>query len=116
MPVIRCGLIDEMLRFYQSAFRYIIINKTQTADGLQWVHLKSDNSYLMLQKNHHTSEKKSNSGNILLYYYTNDVTAQHQFMTARGIKVGEIEDTTYHVRQYFVKDPEANVIAVGQNI
>jgi len=125
IPVIQCKTIEQTLAFYQQAFRYIIINKTITEDGLQWVYLKSDNTYLMLQKNIlpdarqvECDEIDNNldlSGNIILHYYTSDVTAQHQFMTAKGIKVGKIEHTPYHVSQFYLKDPEGNSIAVGQD-
>ena len=130
IPVIQCKQIDQTLAFYEQAFRYIIINKTITDDGLQWAYLKSDNTYLMLQKaaesasqkvqpdeTQHINSKnaKEFSGNIILHYYTSDITAQHRFMTAKGIKVGEIENTPYHIRQFYIKDPEGNTIAVGQD-
>ena len=115
IPVIQCHQIQKTLEFYQQAFRYIIINKTENASGLQWVYLKSDNTFLMLQKIDDTAVNDVNSGNIILHYYTPDITSQHQFMTARGISVGEIENTPYHVRRFFVVDPEGNTISVGEN-
>ncbi len=115
IPVIQCRHIEQTLAFYQQAFRYIIISKTETEAGLQWAYIKSDNTFLMLQKNTNLNER-SKSGNILLHYYTGDVSAQHQFMAAKGIKVGHLEDTAYHVRQFFVEDPEGNKIAIGQDI
>lgn len=36
-------------------------------------------------------------------------------MTAKGIKVGEIEITPYHVSRFYIKDTEGNTIAVGQD-
>jgi len=118
IPVIQCEQIDNTLNFYQQAFRYIIINKTTTDEGLQWAHLKSDNTFLMLQKKaakcDQVNLKELTSGNIVLHYYTSDIAAQHRFMTAKGIKVGEIENTPYHISQFFTQDPEGNVIAVGQ--
>ena len=115
IPVIQCAHIEKTLEFYQQALRYIIINKTESDTGLQWAYIKSDNAYLMLQK---SSEKPSQtrSQSIVLHYFTSDITAQHQFMTAKGINVGQIEDTAYHVRQFFIEDPEGNKIAIGQDI
>jgi len=115
IPVIQCRHIEQTLDFYQQYLRYIIIKKTVTENALQWAYLKSDNTFLMLQKSREQEAKNTCSGNILLHYYTSDVTAQHQFMTAKGIKVGEIENTAYHIRQFFVEDPEGNIIAIGQN-
>ena len=115
IPVIQCKNIEKTLEFYQQAFRYIIINKTETEEGLQWAYIKSDNTLLMLQKNSINTDIQA-AGKIILHYYTSDITAQHQFMTARGIKTGQIEDTAYHVRQFYIDDPEGNRIAIGQDI
>jgi len=115
IPVIQCQHIEKTLDFYQQALRYIIISKTETDTGLQWAYIKSDNTYLMLQKSLHKADQ-THGDSILLHYYTDDVTAQHQFMAARGIKVGQLEDTAYHVRQFYINDPEGNKIAVGQDL
>ena len=115
IPVIQCRHIEKTLDFYKQALRYIIVNKTETDSGLQWAYLKSDNTYLMLQKNLDIPEVK-NSDNIILHYFTSNVSAQHQFMTARGIKVGQLEDTGYHMRQFYIEDPEGNKIAIGQDL
>lgn len=115
IPVIQCQKIQKTLEFYQQALRYIVIKKTENESGLQWAYLKSDNTFLMLQKIDDTAANKVNSGNIILHYYTPDITSQHQFMTARGISVGDIENTPYHVRRFFVIDPEGNTISIGQN-
>lgn len=116
IPVIQCGNIEHTLEFYQQALRYIIIKQTIVDGELQWCHLKSDNTYIMLQQSNRSGINQRNSGNIVLHYYTLDITAQHQFMTAKGINVGQIEDTSYHMRQFFVDDPEGNTIVIGQNM
>jgi len=115
IPVIQCQHIEQTLAFYQQALRYIIINKTVTEAGLQWAYIKSDNTVLMLQQKTAANTQKK-AGNIVLHYYTNDVAAQHQFMAAKGINVGLLEDTAYRVKQFFIEDPEGNKIAIGQDI
>ena len=115
IPVIQCAHIEKTLEFYQQALRYIIVNKTESDTGLQWAYIKSDNTYLMLQKNTEISSRDQRQP-IVLHYFTSDISAQHQFMTAKGINVGQIEDTAYHIRQFFIEDPEGNKIAIGQNI
>ncbi len=117
VPVIQCRVIDETLAFYQQALRYIIINKTVTDKGLQWVYIKSDNTYLMLQKNENIADQRQDyMSNIVLHYYTTDVQAQHQFIRAKGFDVGSIEDTSYNIRQFYISDPEGNRMAIGQMI
>ena len=115
VPVINCQHIEQTLEFYQQALRYIIINKTETENGLQWAYLKCDETFIMLQKSEALETDHINSGNISLHYYTSDIAAQHQFMSARGIKVGPIEDTAYSMKQFLMIDPEGNRISIGQN-
>lgn len=115
IPVIQCQHIEKTLAFYQQALRYIIINKTENDAGLQWAYIKSDNTTLMLQKKS-VSISNSSSNNIILHYFTSDVAAQHQFMAAKGVNVGQLEDTAYHIRQFYVSDPEGNKIAIGQDV
>ncbi len=115
IPVIQCQHIEKTLAFYQQALRYIVISKTQDDTGLQWAYIKSDNTALMLQKNSNKETTLSGS-HILLHYFTADVAAQHRFMAAKGVSVGQIEDTAYHIRQFLVIDPEGNKIVIGQDI
>ncbi|HED33351.1 MAG TPA: hypothetical protein ENJ08_03915 [Gammaproteobacteria bacterium] len=120
IPVIQCRHIEETLDFYQRAFRYIIIGKTESENSLSWVHIRSDNTQLMLQRAvdvaAESGPKAQLSGNFTLHYYTSDVVAQHQFMTARGFSVGKMQDTPYYIRQFSIVDPEGNTLTVGQEM
>ncbi|MCW9014946.1 MAG: hypothetical protein OQL06_14335 [Gammaproteobacteria bacterium] len=121
IPVLSCNHLQQTMEFYQQAFRYIVINKTESDAGLEWVHLKSDNTYIMLQQQaDHTSANRNNSAekkdNILLYYYTDDVEAQYQLMLARGMNPGDISLTEYGMKEFFLDDPEGNRLAVGQRM
>ena len=114
IPVIEVDNIERQLEFYQQAFRFIIINKRIGAQGMEWVHLKSDNTYLMLSQRSNSSLSPSLHHNITLYYYTDDVLSNHRYMKARGIAVGEISATSYGMMEYQLLDPEGNQLAVGQ--
>jgi len=115
VPVLICQQIESTLAFYQKAFRYIIIQQSQDAQGrLHWAHLKSDNTALMLQRCTGEPAAESRAGNIMLHYYTSDILAQQRYMRANGIVVGEIETTPYDMKQFYVTDPEGNQLSIGQ--
>lgn len=117
IPVLICQQIDNTLAFYQQAFRYIIIQQSHDAQGrLHWVHLKSDNTTLMLQRCTDDHAAQAQAGNIMLHYYTSDILAQQRFMRANGIVVGEIETTPYDMKQFYVTDPEGNLLSIGQRV
>jgi uncharacterized glyoxalase superfamily protein PhnB len=118
IPVIEVENVERQLEFYQQAFRFIVINKRIGPSGLEWVHLRSDNTYLMLQKNSLSPRSSvatsSYNHNITLYYYTDDVLSNHRYMKAKGIAVGELFTTEYGMMEYQLYDPEGNKLAVGQ--
>lgn len=115
IPVLLCQQIENTLAFYQQAFRYIIIQQSHDAQGrLHWVHLKSDNTTLMLQRLTGSQAVQPQAGNIMLHYYTSDILAQQHFMRAKGIMVGEIEITPYDMKQFYITDPEGNKLSVGE--
>ncbi len=114
IPVIDVANIERQLEFYQQAFRFIIINKRIGPSGLEWVHLKSDNTFLMLRQNSTATPQTSSAKNITLYYYTDDVVSNHRYMKAKGIAVGELSAREYGMLEYHFQDPEGNRLAVGQ--
>ena len=115
IPVIQCTEIEPLLAFYQQAFRYIVIDKTPGADGLDWVYLKSDDTYLMLRRTSAENLQRDNQpDNILLYYYTDDVEAQYRFMRARGFNVSPLSVTDYGMQEFSLSDPAGNRLVIGQ--
>jgi uncharacterized glyoxalase superfamily protein PhnB len=118
IPVIEVENVERQLEFYQQAFRFIVINKRVGPSGLEWVHLRSDNTWLMLQKNglspYGSPASSSYNHNITLYYYTDDVLSNYRYMKAKGIAVGELSATEYGMMEYQFYDPEGNKLAVGQ--
>lgn len=115
IPVIEVDNIERQLEFYQQAFRFIILNKRIGAHGMEWVHLKSDNTSLMLSQRDPSRESPASRSGITLYYFTDDVVSSHRYMRARGIAVGELSATPYGMLEYLLQDPEGNQLAVGQN-
>jgi uncharacterized glyoxalase superfamily protein PhnB len=115
IPVIEVSSMERQLEFYQQAFRFIIINKRSGARGLEWVHLKSDDTYLMLQRRQaEINAPVTSNPSIVLYYFTDDVQSCYRFMRAKGIEVGPLCATEYGMTEYFLHDPEGNRLAVGQ--
>lgn len=115
IPVIECARIEPLLDFYQQAFRYIVINRTEGSDGLEWAHLKSDDTCLMLRRRTEgESVPIASNDNILLYYYTDDIQAQYRYMKAKGFDVSPLKTTAYGMQEFFLTDPAGNRLGVGQ--
>lgn len=117
IPVLRCEHIEKTLNFYQQALRYIIINKREGDSGLDWAHLKSDNTYIMLTRQiNDKSDAITKKEKIMIYYYTDDVEAQKQFLQAKGFDSSAIVTTDFGMKEFFLEDPEGNTLTVGQTL
>jgi uncharacterized glyoxalase superfamily protein PhnB len=114
IPVIKVANLQRQLEFYQQAFRFIILNKRSGPTGLEWVHLKSDNTELMLLQSSSSANILATQQNITLYYYTDDVLSSHRYMKAKGVAVSDLSETAYGMMEYTLEDPEGNKLAIGQ--
>ena len=114
IPVIEVADLQRQLEFYQQIFRFIIINKRRGPSGLEWVHLKSDNTELMLSLRNSPASSEQTNSNLTLYYYTDDVLSNHRYMKAKGITVSELSVTSYGMTEYSLEDTEGNKLAVCQ--
>jgi uncharacterized glyoxalase superfamily protein PhnB len=117
IPVLLCHNPDELLKFYQQVMRFIVISQRHGPAGLEWAHLKSGDSMLMLQKSQQKNQQEITAKeNILLYYYTDDVEAEHRFITAKMYPLTPLITTDYKMKEFFINDPEGNRLAIGQKI
>jgi len=111
IPVIHTRQPETLLTFYQEAFQYVVINQRMGGAGLEWVHLRSGDTYLMLLKQ---DAPEPASDSLLLYYFTDDVVSFHRYLTARGLPVGELLTTAFGMQEFYLQDPEGHRLAVGQ--
>jgi len=116
IPVINCSHIERTWAFYQQAFGYVILHRDNDAQGqLCWLHIKSDNTELMLLKQLQDVAKNSIKSDIItLYYYTDDIETQYRFLSAKGFNPGKITTSSYGMQEMLVYDPEQNKLIIGQ--
>lgn len=115
IPVLACQQLEDTLAFYQQALNCIIVSKREGPTGLEWVHLKTDNIFLMLVKQAESALQGDVTDKNLFYYYTDDVDAYYRFIKARGFKSTELTTTEYGMKEFFLHDPEGNRLAIGQS-
>jgi len=118
VPVLKCQSVNQSLDFYKKTLQFVEIRTRKSASELEWVYLKSGNTYLMLELADQQTNSLSTAQNppIRLYFYTDDITSFHQYMTARQYKISAIEKTPYGLLQCTFSDPDGHMIEIGQTI
>ena len=116
IPVLNCHSIEETLAFYQQILQFIIVNKREDNNELQWVHIMNGDITMMLQTvDRKTSEPRPDqNSNINIYYFVNNINDMHHYIKAKYNLVSELIDTDYHMQEFSVTDPEGNTVTVGQ--
>jgi catechol 2,3-dioxygenase-like lactoylglutathione lyase family enzyme len=114
VPVLNCSDIEQSLEFYQQALQFVVLNKRSGDDGLEWVHLQSGDTVLMLEKSP-GADDISTTTLSRLYLYTDDVPAMHHFLRAKGYSVSPIVKTTY-MKEFDLVDPDGQRLSLGQRI
>jgi len=114
VPVIGCTDVEQSLNFYQQALQFIVLNKRVGDEGLEWVHLQSGDTLLMLEKSSEANTQQAPTRNRL-YLYTDDVSAMRHFLKAKGYDVSPILKTAY-MEEFDLFDPDGQRLSIGQRI
>jgi catechol-2,3-dioxygenase len=118
IPVFNCHSIDETLSFYQQLLQFVIVNKREKDNQLQWVHIMHGDTSLMLQSvdSQAADMPKVKESKINLYFYVNNINDLHHYIKAKYNTVSQVVETDYRMHEFFLIDPEGNKVIVGQKL
>ena len=114
VPVLSCSDVERSVTFYQQALQFIVLNKRVGDEGIEWVHLQSGDTLLMLEKTSKPGSQKSTTLNRI-YLYTDDVSAMRHFLKAKGYEVSPMLTTAY-MEEFDLFDPDGQRLSIGQRI
>ncbi len=120
IPLLHCQSIDDTLVFYQQLLQFVLVNKRELEGELVWAHLMHAETTLMLQAaevDQQTSEPSvSRHSNISLYFFVDNIADLHHLVKAKNYAVSAIKTRDYQMQEFSLRDPEGNVITVGQKL
>ena len=103
--------VKSLLNFYQKIFQFVIIKQRIIENTLEWVHLQSGDTQLMLEL---STQKQPDTQSSRLYFYTDDLAAFHHYVLAKGHQSSTLNTTDYGVSEFDLYDPEGHQITVGE--
>ncbi len=112
--MINCSDIERSLSFYQQALQFVVLNKRNRDEGLEWVYLQSGDTLLMLEATDTPDSSDANTFNRL-YFYTDDVEGMRHLLHAKGFEVGPVSNTSY-MQEFDIVDPDGNRLTIGQRL
>ena len=124
IPILTCNSILQTQDFYLQLLQFVVVNKREAEEQLQWVHLMHGDTALMLEKAELESkiESKTESkpvvadqaSKISLYFFVDDIEALHHRVKLKHPAVSDIMLTDYRMKEFTMYDPEGNRVVIGQ--
>ena len=114
VPILKCRSVDRSLAFYKDTLGFVEIRTRKSGSELEWVYLKSGNTYLMLELTVRPVGQRTDD--IQLYFYTDDIDSFHQYMSAKQYEISPIETTPYRLKQCYFNDPDGYKIQIGESL
>jgi uncharacterized glyoxalase superfamily protein PhnB len=116
IPLIAVHDMRAMLKFYRVALGMTVVSRyPENGDEPPgWCALASGAARIMLHEGHH-ARNVSNSvgpGRITLSLYVTGIDALRADLVARGLRPGAIAQLFYGAREFYIKDPEGNELAL----
>ena len=113
VPVLSCSDLEQSLNFYQQALQFVILNKREGEHGLEWLHLQSGDTQLMLEQNLEAQTTDQTASR--LYLYTDDVMTMHHYLQAKGYEPGDVIKTKF-MQEFDLFDPDGQRLTIGQRL
>ena len=118
IPVLNCQHIEDTLAFYQQILHFVVVKKRDLNNSLCWVHLMNGDTTLMLQavSKDSSREETPQISKITLYYFVSDIKELYHFIKAKYNNVSDLIVTDYKMQEFFLSDPEGNVLTIGMSV
>ena len=114
IPVLQCRHLASTLAFYLDNLRFVIVNRRESEQGIQWVHIMHGETGLMLQQLQADTNDAQISATIELFFFVDDAMELCRFLKSRHIDIAGPVETDYRILQFSIQDPEGNRLTLGQ--
>lgn len=117
-PLLPVDDLEEVVRFYQDALGFELIDSHQVQGELEWCRLRSGKAQLMFYSpvadGDAPAELRDRKA-VALYLIPEDLYALHEQLAGQGYKVGEIRATFYGMDEFDMPDVTGYTLMFGQS-
>ncbi|WP_162906591.1 VOC family protein [Algihabitans albus] len=115
IPLINVEDLDVSLDFYRNALGFTVENRHDLQGKPIWALIRHGEIALMLNRpdaaDSNARRQRPSYGDTLLYFYVPDAQAAHEELAERGYAPGPLEEQTYGVAEFTLRDPDGYELA-----
>ncbi len=109
IPSLGVSDLQRSLGFYQSFFGFEIADSYDEGGRMAWCWLRAGGAELMLQQLSADQQMRLDPAigqSWMVYLAVDDIDSVHARLSQGGFPVGDIAETEYGAREFFVSDPD----------
>jgi len=109
IPSLGVSDIERSLDFYRTFFGFDMVDSYDDAGRMAWCWLRAGAAELMLQQLTADQQIRLNPAigqSWVIFVRVDDLDATHARLAQGGYPAGEIAETQYDTREFFVPDPD----------
>ena len=118
-PLLNVEAVESSARFYREAFGLELTDSWSNEGRMRWAKLERGAFAMMLNEHGEGSAARRARGghrDVVLYVAVDDADAVHAELVAKGLQPGEVNEETYALRQFVLRDPDGYELAVTSPI
>ena len=112
--------MQASLDFYRGLLDFSVIADFEIDGHVAWARLRRDDVELMLNASPGVAGRPLRQArsydDVLLYFNVDDVDGLHQRFADAGAGAGAIDNESYGMREFTVRDPDGYELAFGSSI
>jgi catechol 2,3-dioxygenase-like lactoylglutathione lyase family enzyme len=119
VPMLHVADFDRSLAFYRDGLGFQVTSPEAVAREWHWAHLACDGVEIMLAGGRtggpiRTPASTGEDWPAMYYFYPDDVVALQRTLSDRGLAVGSLCVTAYHMKEFACLDPDGHLLTFGQ--
>lgn len=119
VPMLHVSDIRRSMAFYCDQLGFRLLSPEGLLDGIGWGHIRLDGVELMLTNGLaggpiRRPGDRDERWPVMFYFYPDDVVGLHRDLAGRGVDVGSLCVTVYHMKEFSCLDPDGHMLTFGQ--
>jgi uncharacterized glyoxalase superfamily protein PhnB len=113
-PLLNVESVERSISFYRAVLGLEVVRSWKDQDRIRWARLTRGELTLMLNEHGEESaarRRRPTHCDVVLYFAIDSADELHRTLVAGGYSPGEVQEESYGVRQFALRDPDGYELA-----